>query len=78
MVPAISTAEPGASSALVLYDFGIEPPPAEKWEPVKSDTVTHEAVRRFGPAREQMDRFLRPGGVVEDPCDGEPCFVPSP
>ena len=39
------------------------------------DNVAHEAVRRLDPLVEQLRRFLRPDGQVEQTCGG-PCDFP--
>jgi hypothetical protein len=72
-VPFLDEVAAPAPSGLVMFDFGIEDV-ADNWEPVTEMTAPHEGVRRFGPAREQTDRFLRPDGVIENTCAG-PCVV---
>lgn len=74
-VPFLPTAQAPTPSGLVLVDFGIDAELGRGWAPANEDTVAHEGVRRFGPVREQIDRFLRPGGQIEDTCLG-PCVVP--
>jgi hypothetical protein len=64
---------PLGDSALVIYDIPGTPvlPPGTR-DPV-NETPAHEGVRRSPAAIEQIDLFLRPGGVVvqtcEDVCD---------
>ncbi len=58
-------------SALTVWDFGIDP--GVYREPVAPDAnAVHEGVRRDPKAIAQMDAFLKPDGVVIDPCQG-PC-----
>ncbi len=66
-----------ADSALVYYDFGIEPTFADLWQLVSGPNDVHEAVRRTSQAREQMNLFFRLDGVVEHTCQG-PCVLPVP
>lgn len=69
-LPALS-AEPGPlASALVELDFGISPWPDRRALPADQDNPVHESVRRLDAAKEQIDRFFRPGGMVEATCDG--------
>lgn len=63
---------PFDGSALVEFDFGTDPLPEAQAIPPTEDTEAHEGVRRLDAAKEQLDRFLRPGGVIEQTCDG-PC-----
>lgn len=53
--------------ALVEIDFGVEPTDEARFAPMND---VHEGVRREPAAQEQLDRFLRPGGVIEHTCDG--------
>jgi len=64
------TDSPHDGSALVEFDFGIDPLPGIQAIPPTSDTEAHEGVRRLEAAKEQLDRFLRPGGRIEHTCDG--------
>ena len=59
-------------SAIVEFDFGIDPLPGETALPPTSDTEAHEGVRRLDAANEQLHRFFQPDGLVEHTCDG-PC-----
>ena len=62
---------PHAGSALVEFDFGISPLPAERNIVLADDNEAHEGVRKLDAAQEQIDRFLR-NGVIESFCEG-PC-----
>ena len=57
-------------SAINELDFGIEPMPGYLAVPPSKDTGVHEEVRRLPTTREQLSRFLKPGGLVEQTCDG--------
>jgi len=61
---------PHDGSALVEFDFGIDPLPGIEAIPPSVDTEAHEGVRRLEAAKEQLDRFLQPGGQIEHTCDG--------
>jgi hypothetical protein len=63
---------PIEGSALVEFDFGIDPLPGRRAQPSVEDTPAHDGVRRSKAGQEQLDRFLRPGGKVEATCEG-PC-----
>lgn len=59
------------SSGLTVYDFGVD------WQaiwrdpdPDKPGNAVHDGVRITDASLEQMDRFLRPDGIVVHPCDG--------
>jgi hypothetical protein len=57
-------------SGIVEFDFGIDPLPGIEALPAPEDNEVHEGVRRLPAAKDQLDRFLRPGGMVEHTCDG--------
>jgi len=61
---------PHDGSAIVEFDFGIDPLPGIDAIAAGSDNQVHDGTRRLDAAREQLDRFLRPGGAVEHTCDG--------
>lgn len=62
-------ASPHAGSALVEFDFGIDPLPG--LDPVVGTlNDVHDDVRRLDAANEQLDRFFRPDGRIEQICDG--------
>ena len=63
---------PFDGSAIVEFDYGIDPLPDLEADFPDSSNHVHEDVRRSTPGIEQVDRFLRPGGVIEQTCDG-PC-----
>ncbi|MBX3208116.1 MAG: hypothetical protein KF764_23925 [Labilithrix sp.] len=64
-------AAPTGTSALTLFDFGIDTSGYAAPSPLGQNGV-HEGVRVNAGALRQMDKFLRPGGAVVHPCDG-PC-----
>jgi hypothetical protein len=58
-------------SALVQFDFKLpEPLPGTVADLPPQDNGVHEAVRRDTESREQVNRFLMPGGKVEALCGG--------
>ncbi len=60
--------QPGPlESALVYYDLNQEPPPMTNELPEAVNNV-HNSQRMGFAAMEQLDRFLRPGGLVENTC----------
>jgi hypothetical protein len=65
-VPTVMDRSP---SAYVIYDVGGMPFTEDMSYP-PGDTSTHGAVRNDPRAMEQLSRFLRPDGVVEDTCGG--------
>jgi hypothetical protein len=74
-IPGLSEqAAPIDGSAISEFDFGIDPEPGyyanPPTSPAPGQTDVHEAVRRLPAAREQLSRFLKPGGLIEQTCDG--------
>jgi hypothetical protein len=67
---------PVDGSAVVQYDFGIEPVDTYALIPSTGNRV-HEGVRAWATAQEQASRFLRAGGLIEHLCGDEACFVPE-
>lgn len=61
---------PHDGSGISIYDFGIEASTVAT--PPTEGNVVHDGLRRLEAAKEQLDRFLRPGGLVEHTCEG-PC-----
>lgn len=57
-------------SAIAEFDFDIDPEPGVQAIPPVASNPVHEAVRRLPAAREQLSRFLKPGGKIEPTCDG--------
>jgi hypothetical protein len=58
-------------SAMVYFDFGVEPnPPGNQVPP--EDNQVHGDQRGLAATQEQVDRFFRDGGRIENTCDG-PC-----
>ncbi len=68
----LETTTAPTDSGLVIWSIpGVSPStPGTRSPGVDNDT--HEAVRRTDSARDQIDAFFRPDGVVEHLCDG-PC-----
>lgn len=67
---------PWEGSALLEFDFGVEPS-TEAADFPSSDNPVHEAVRRTPESVQHVDAFLRPEGVITHPCDGV-CRLPPP
>lgn len=70
-----TTPAPASGSAAVNVDFHVPELPGieAKLPPSPPDEFNvHEKVRRNPKIREQIDMFLRPGGQIENFCDG-PC-----
>jgi hypothetical protein len=66
---------PTGGSAGVVVDFMVPDPAgidAELPEQPPDEYNVHEGVRRNPKIRDQIDAFLRPGGVIDNFCDG-PC-----
>jgi len=66
---ATATAPYDGAAVIVEHDFGV----VEVTEAIiPAENEVHEGVRRLPASQEQLDLFLRPGGIVEHHCDG-PC-----
>lgn len=66
-------ASPGA--ALVEVDFGVPSDPTPESPPDNVDEQdTHGWLRKWEPAQDQMEHFLRTGEVI-DVCDDKPCVT---
>ncbi len=61
---------PLEGSAIVEFDFGIDPLPGLQAIPPTEDNEAHEGVRRLEAAKEQLDLFLRQGGMIQHTCTG--------
>lgn len=71
-VPGLADAAyPHDGSGLVVFDLGAPPPPVEA-RPAEDDNGVHSHVRELPQAIQQIDKFLRPGGLIEQTCTG-PC-----
>jgi len=69
--PLMSIAEgSGAESAFALYDFQVEPFPSVTPAPADVGNRVHNDLRGLTASMRQLDAFLRPGGRVEQFCDG--------
>ncbi len=63
---------PVDGSALELFDFHVDPLPGVRATITSQVNPVHEGVRRTIAGQQQIDRFLKPGGLIEHTCDG-PC-----
>jgi len=64
-------AAPHGGSALVIFDFGVpEPLPGTVAEPPLEGNEVHNGIRKLDASMKQIDAFLRPGGRIEQFCDG--------
>lgn len=70
VVGLVEIAPPTGEGAFVEFDFGIDPLPSIQAEPSLGSNDVHEAVRRLEASKAQVDGFLRPGGSVEQTCEG--------
>jgi len=57
-------------SAICEFDFGVDPQPGYYAVPPAEQTEVHEGIRRLAAAHEQISRFLKSGGLIEQTCDG--------
>jgi len=62
-------AAPFDGSALVEFDFGVDPLPEEACPPAEESGV-HTTVRELEAAVDQIDLFCNPDGAIEATCDG--------
>lgn len=65
-----TAAAPIDGSAFLELDFHVSPEPGVEAVPPTGDNPVHEGVRREPAVREAISRFLKPGGKVEQTCDG--------
>jgi hypothetical protein len=63
---------PVDGSAIVEFDFGVDPLPGIKAESSAMSNPVHEGVRIQPAGEEQINRFFKPGGLIENTCQG-PC-----
>lgn len=61
---------PHQGSALVEFDFGIDPLPGIEARPPDEGNEVHNTVRELDAACSQIDLFLRPDGRIEHTCEG--------
>ncbi len=69
-VPDLQPADyPLDGSGLVIFDFGVPPVPPEARAADDGNGV-HTGLRKLPAAVSQIVRFLKPGGLIEQTCDG--------
>lgn len=61
-------ASPVDGSALVEFDFGVDPATVQEATPSTQENDVHEAVRRLAADKAQIDAFLRPSGLISNTC----------
>jgi hypothetical protein len=69
-IPGLVKITAPADSALVEYDFGIDPLPDILARPPPEGNPVHSGVRELDAARRQIDEFFREDGRIEHTCDG--------
>ena len=65
------------SSALQLFDFGVDLPAVyDRADPGSGvdPTLVHDNVRRLSTGLDQLDAFFTPDGGILNPCDGGSCL----
>ncbi len=67
----IETTDAPDGSAMVYFDFGVEPNPPGNLVPPEDNDV-HNDQRYLEATQEMVDRFFQEGGVIENTCEG-PC-----
>jgi len=74
-VDGIEEAAGPLDSGYAQFDIGVRPRLGlDNVPPAKS--LVHEEIRRLEAAKEQLKRFLKEDGTVQDTCDGRPCSFP--
>ncbi|HEX7133638.1 MAG TPA: DUF4214 domain-containing protein [Iamia sp.] len=72
---------PHAGSATIYWDSGPvdgehgTPPPPYENTPPRAGNDPHGDPRTDPRARDQISEFLKPGGLVVEPCAGDPCVI---
>lgn len=70
-VPLLPTVPyPVSGSALSVFVYDVDPVPAVLPIPPTEPNIVHEGQRELRAAQLQVDAFLRPGGRIENHCDG--------
>jgi hypothetical protein len=70
-VPLLAPADsPCDGSALVEFDFGVDPEPGIYAQPPEEGNEVHDGVRRLEVSGRQIDLFLREDGDIQHTCDG--------
>jgi hypothetical protein len=63
---------PAPASAYTYHKYDVDASFRQTAKPTDVSNQVHEGIRRLEVTKEQLDVFLRPGGVIEHRCDG-PC-----
>lgn len=69
-IPGLEKVTAPADSALVEYDFGIDPLPDILAIPPEESNEVHDGVRELDAANQQINLFFQPDGHIEHTCDG--------
>lgn len=75
-VPQLGTIEVPSEAAYVQWDVAPQPLPGLGNTPPDADNGAHGAIRKLPALVEQLRRFFRPDGLVENTCDGA-CRFPG-
>lgn len=65
-----SQTAPYEGSAMVVFDFNLDPLPGTKAEIPSADNPVHNGIRVLPEANAQIDAFFRPDGKIEATCEG--------
>jgi hypothetical protein len=69
-IPGLEKVSSPADSALVEFDFGIDPLPDIQAIPPPESNEVHDGVRDLGVVNQQINLFFQPDGHIEHTCDG--------
>jgi hypothetical protein len=69
-IPGLEKVSEPADSALVEFDFGIDPLPGILAIPPPDGNEVHDGVRDLDAVNRQIDLFFQPDGRIEHTCDG--------
>jgi hypothetical protein len=67
-----TVSSPAPASAFTYFRYDVDAEFRQTARPAQAGNEVHEGIRRLTAAKDQLDAFLRPGGVATHPCDG-PC-----
>ena len=67
-----TTTSPAPGSAFTYFKYDVDAAFRQVAQPTDEGNEVHEGIRRLDVTKQQLDAFLRPGGVIEHFCEG-PC-----